>query len=168
MSAMVAITDWKQLPFEFDEEKAEVRLEVVMTVEETLELFGELDVLYAVVALARNVQPWAEIDDSLQEQQMKLALKVGSGVSSEEFGFEIHLLDPVHHRAQAIMEQAEYLVFVLVVLTADCSVKPLAELLKPRSKQFSSPKFLPMDGCETDIKRKQKTIPLEVLAPFQA
>ena len=34
MSAMVAVTDWKQLPFEFDEEKAEVRLEVVMIVEE--------------------------------------------------------------------------------------------------------------------------------------
>ena len=86
------------------------------------------------MALSKIVQPWAEIDDSLQEQQMKLALKVGSGVSSEEFGFEIHLLDPVHHHAQAIMEQAEYLAVVLVVLAADCSVKPLAELLEPRSK----------------------------------
>lgn len=52
------------------------------------------------MASAKNVQPWADIDDSLQElQYMKLALKVGFGVSSEEFGFEIHLLDPVHHVA---------------------------------------------------------------------
>ena len=115
------------------------------------------------MALARNVQPWAEIDASLQEQQMKLALKVGSGVSSEEFGFEIHLLDPVHHRAQAIMEQAEYLVFVLVVLTADCSAEPLAELLEPRSKQFLSSKFLPRDGSEEDIKRKSNAYRLRCL-----
>ena len=52
MSALVAVTDWKQLPFELDEEavmmieeKVEVCLEVVMIVEETLEPFGELDVL---------------------------------------------------------------------------------------------------------------------------
>lgn len=58
---------------------------------------------------------------------MKLALKVGFGVSSEEFGFEIHPLDPVHHLAQAVTEQAEH----LAVLTADCSAEPLAELLEP-------------------------------------
>lgn len=62
---------------------------------------------------------------------MKLAPKVDSGVSLKEFGSETHLLDPVHHRAQAITEQAEYLVVVLVVLTADCSAKLLAELLEP-------------------------------------
>ena len=52
MSALVAVTDWKQLPFELDEEavmmieeKVEVCLEVVMIVEEKLEPFGELDVL---------------------------------------------------------------------------------------------------------------------------
>lgn len=92
------------------------------------------------MALAKNVQTWAGIDDSLQEQQMKLALKIGYDVSSEESVFEIHLLDPVHHHAQAITEQAEYLVVVLAVLTADCSATPLVELLEP----------------------------LEVLAPFQA
>ena len=52
MSALVAVTDWKQLPFELDEEavmmieeKVEVCLEVVMIVEETLEPLGEPDVL---------------------------------------------------------------------------------------------------------------------------
>lgn len=71
---------------------------------------------------------------------MKLALKVGFGVFSEEFGIEILLADPVHHQAQAILEQAECLAVVLVALTAERSVKPLAELLEP----------------------------LEVVAPFQA
>ncbi|RDY11111.1 hypothetical protein CR513_04280, partial [Mucuna pruriens] len=160
--AMVAVTDWKQLTFELDEgvvtmneEKMAVCLEVVMIVEETLEPLGESYDLWAVVAFAKNVQQWAEIDDSLQDQQqMKLAPKVGFGVSSEEFGFEIHLLDPVHYHAQAIMEQAEYLVVVLVVLIGDCSEKPLAELLEPRSKQFLSSKFLQTDSSEKDIKIK--------------
>jgi len=118
------------------------------------------------VALAKNVQTWAEIDDSLQEQQMKLALKIGYGVSSEESVLEIRLLDPVHHHAQAIMEQAEYLVVVLVVLTADCSAPPLAGLLEPRSKQFLSSKILPRIIVTTS--KESKCIPLEVLAPFQA
>jgi len=48
------------------------------------------------------------------------------------------------------MEQAEY----SVVLTADCSVKPLAELLEPRSKQFLPSKFPPRDASEEDTKRK--------------
>ncbi|WVY97603.1 hypothetical protein V8G54_029754 [Vigna mungo] len=136
-----------------NEVKEEVCLEVVMIVEEMQEPLGEQDVLSAVVALAKNGQKWAEIDDSLQEQQMKPALKIGYGVSSQESVFEIHLLDPVPHHAQAIMEQAEYLVVVLVVLTADCSAKPLAGLLEPRNKQNLSSKILSRDGSD-HIKRK--------------
>lgn len=52
VSAMDAVSDWKQLTFELDEEvvtmneeKAKVCLEVVMIVEETLEPLGEPDVL---------------------------------------------------------------------------------------------------------------------------
>lgn len=142
--AMVAATDWRQFAFELDEvavkmneEKVEVCLEVVMIVEETPKPPGESDVLWVVVASVKNVQPWAEIDDSLQEQrQMKLALELGFGVSLEEFGLEIHLLDPENHLAQAITEQAECLAAVLAVLTAECFAVPLAELLEPRSKQF--------------------------------
>jgi hypothetical protein len=70
------------------------------------------------VASATNVQPSAEFDESLQEQQhMKLAQKADFGVSWEEFA--IHRLDLVRHLVQAILEQAECLAFVLAVLTAD-------------------------------------------------
>lgn len=121
-----------------NEEKVKVCLEVVMIVEERLELLGEDD-LWAVVASAKNGQPRAEIDDSLQEQeQMKLVLMVGFGVSSQELGFEIHLLDPVNQLGQAIMELTEHLTaeMAVPVLTAEHSVIPLAELLEPRSKHF--------------------------------
>lgn len=107
------------------------------------------------MASAKNVQQWAEIDGSLQEQEqehMKLVGRVGFGVFLEEFGFEIHLLDPEHHLAQAMKEQAEH----LAVQTADCSEEPLAELLEPRSKHFLTCKFLPMESCENAIKIKGK------------
>lgn len=90
------------------------------------------------------MQLWAEIDDSLQEQQhMKLALKADFGVSWEEFEFEIHLLDLVRHLVQAILEQAEHLVFVSAVLIADCFEELLVELLEPRSNRLLACKFLP-------------------------
>lgn len=84
------------------------------------------------MASAKNVQQWAEIDGSLQEQEhMKLVGRVGFGVFLQEVGCEIHLLDPEHHLAQAMKEQAEHLAVVLAVQTADCSEEPLTELLEP-------------------------------------
>lgn len=132
-----------------NEQRVEVSLEVVMIVEQLPEPLAESGVLWAVVASAQNVQPWAETDDSLQEQQhTRLELKAGFGVSLEEYECETHLLDPVRHPAQAIMEQAERLAVVLAVLSADCSAKPLVELSEPRNKHFLTSKFLPKEGCE--------------------
>lgn len=61
---------------------------------------------------------------------MTLALEVGFGVSLEEFGFEVHLLDHVDHLAQAKMEQAECWAVESTVLAAECSVRLLAEFLE--------------------------------------
>lgn len=79
---------------------------------------------------------------------MKLALEVGFGVSLEEFGSEILLLDPVAHLAQAKTEQAECLAAVSTVLAAECSVRLLAEFLESRNKKVIIYTYTPMEVCK--------------------
>ena len=80
------------------------------------------------MAFGKSVRPSAEIDDSLQEQQlMRPVVEVGLGVFAEEFGVAIHLLDPENHLAQAIKGQAER----SAAATAECFAVQLAEPLEP-------------------------------------